>query len=221
MTTPALSLPESQYLHRYLFVKVSALVHRTPRTTSVIVPEILSELHSTGLFAGISAYLWTNHQHGPSQFHAGSPVVDIPGNSPHRADWSLPDVAVSVLATASDASETEANSYLLGFVSQQIARLAQDELLRATNAALRSELQELNDALLLRKLLDRAASLLVAEHRVTLAQAREMLLAVSREHGKSLLSVVQDAVLALGSPIVTAPYFPRRHSRSSATASAA
>jgi ANTAR domain len=214
----SLGLPENLYFHRYLFLKISSLAHRAPRPFQSLVPQILTELHGSGLFRRVSAYIWESKHIGPSQFHAGEAPVHCPEDHLLRADWALGEVSVSILAAppGKAGTQTEADTQLLGFVSQQIAQLAHAETVRFANSSLQAEIKELSETLTLGKLLDRAVSLLVAKLRISPAAAEATLLRASEEHGKPLIDIAQQIVLDLGSPALSS-----RRGRTPANAAAA
>lgn len=118
----------------------------------------------------------------------------------HLLDWALGEVAVSILAAPPGKAENQkqADTQLLGFVSQQIAQLVHAETVRFANSSLEAEIKELNETITLGKLLDRAVSLLVAKRRISPASAEEILLRASEEHGKPLIEMAQQVVLDLG-----------------------
>lgn len=219
MATASLNLPEGHYLHRYLFLRISALVHRrAEQPTEAVLPELLAEVGRSGLFHRLSLYIWQENQEDPAQFHAGEASVEAPEEALLRADWSLGGIAVSSLALPSEASDAAANLCLLGFVSQQAAQLVHTDAVRFVNGALKAQIRDLQEAVYLRKLLDRAASLLVARHGLTPSRARELLVESSQQQNRPLLAVAQEIVLALGSP---ASAEGRRNSRFRTAAAAA
>jgi len=215
VATASLSLPEGHYLHRYLFLRISALLHRRPAQPSrLIFPELLAELVKSGLFLRVSLYIWKENQQDPAQFHAGDAPVDAPEEALIRADWTLGGNAVSVLALPAESGNDDATHHLLGFVSQQAAQEVHAETLRFVNGALKAQIRDLDEAVHLRKLLDRAASLLVARHGLSPSRAHELLVETSHQRHRPLLAVAQEIVLALGTP---APSRNRRF-RTAATA---
>lgn len=214
----SLGLPENLYFHRYLFLKISSLAHRDPRPFQFSVPQILTELHRSGLFRRVSAYIWESEHVGPSQFHSGEAPVHSPEDQLLRADWALGEVSVSILAAPPRraGSQAEADTQLLGFVSQQIAQLAHAETVRFANSSLQAEIKELSEAVALTKLLGRAVSLLVAKLCISPAAAEATLLRAGEEHGKPLIDIAQQIVLDLDSPALSS-----HRSRTRANAAAA
>ncbi len=193
-------------------------MHRRPSQPSqVVLPEILAEVGKSGLFHRVSLYIWQENQEDPAQFHAGDAPVDAPEEALLRADWSLGGIAVSVLALPAESTSAAANLHLLGFVSQQAAQLVHTDTVRFVNGALKAQIQDLQEAVHLRKLLDRAASLLVAHHGLSADRARKLLIETSQQRNRPLLAVAQEVVLALGTPAIGG----RRNSRFRSAAAAA
>ena len=219
-TDPSLLfISEDLYLYRYVFLKLSALIHRGPELSRELGTDpllrVLEEVRSSGLVHQISAFVWVGDA-APIQIHVGDKPSFAGESDLLRADWIGKDVTVSVFADTSGPRRPE-DELLIGFVSQQIGYLAEQNRLRLENSALRDELNSMEDTLALRKLLDRAKSLLATRHGVTPAAADRLLVQASEENQKPILDVARQIVDVLGNPLLRPPApRPRRHGNSAA-----
>ena len=89
---------------------------------------------------------------------------------------------------------------LAEYLAQQIALAVEIHELAKVNAALSVEIRIDGEGLALRKLLERAKTLLASQGAMTREQAHDFLLASSRRSGKPISQVVQEITLVFGAP---------------------
>ncbi|MGA7410960.1 MAG: ANTAR domain-containing protein [Bryobacteraceae bacterium] len=93
-------------------------------------------------------------------------------------------------------------SLFANFLAQQLALSARRHDLHDQNAVLREEARLTEETIALRKLMERAKSLIVSQRGFTPDEAEEWLVGASVRHGKPLLSVAREIVAVLSNPVL-------------------
>ena len=178
--------------------RVSFLLARSKGDGDATLNQVLRALRSSGVLRWLSIRVSrddiSNHYDFALATEGDSEVLA-------RGAAAFEGVVVTV-DTVVPAIHQGASPLFANFLAQQLALFARRHDLRDQNAALREEARLTEEAVALRKFMERAKSLIASQRGFTPEEAEEWLVGASVRYSKPLLAIPREIVAVLSNPIL-------------------
>ena len=176
-------------------LKVSKLLHRRRDDVSAAMERTSELLGQAHLFLGGGVETQISGQE-PQQWAFGE--METQGCVHFFGTHNRSRLSVRVWLISREEVAAQVFHLLAEYLAQQIALAVEIHELAKTNAKLSVEIRADSESLALRKLLERAKTLLASQGTMTREQAHDFLLGSSRHSGKPVSRVAQEVILVFG-----------------------